>query len=91
MAAPNGATDATGGNFFKSNISMAKKNEQKWEMKYEQLKNYIQEHHHLPDKKKVDNRGLLNWWKYNKKMIKLGQLDAERVARLQELSDMRSL
>lgn len=70
---------------------MAEKNEQKWEMKYEQLKNYIQEHHHLPDKKKVDNRGLLNWWKYNKKMIKLGQLDAERVARLQELSDMRSL
>lgn len=70
---------------------MAEKNEQKWEMKYEQLKNYIQEHHHLPDKKKVDNRGLLNWWKYNKKMSKLGQLDAERVARLQELSDMRSL
>lgn len=70
---------------------MAKKNEQKWEMKYEQLKNYIQEHHHLPDKKKMDNRGLLNWWKYNKKMSKLGQLDAERVARLQELSDMRSL
>lgn len=70
---------------------MAEKNEQKWEMKYEQLKNYIQEHHHLPDKKKVDNRGLLNWWKYNKKMNKLGQLDAERIARLQELSDMRSL
>ena len=70
---------------------MAEKNEQKWEMKYEQLKNYIQEHHHLPDKKKMDNRGLLNWWKYNKKMSKLGQLDAERVARLQELSDMRSL
>lgn len=70
---------------------MAEKNEQKWEMKYEQLKNYIQEHHHLPDKKKVDNRGLLNWWKYNKKMSKLGQLDAERIARLQELSDMRSL
>ena len=70
---------------------MAEKNEQKWEMKYEQLKNYIQEHHHLPDKKKVDNRGLLNWWKYNKKMSKLGQLDAERVARIQELSDMRSL
>lgn len=30
------------------------------------LKKYVSEHGHLPDKKKVENRGLLNWWKYNK-------------------------
>lgn len=44
---------------------------------------------HLPDKKKVENRGLLNWWKYNKKCGKLGKLSEERADMLQILSDMR--
>ena len=68
---------------------MATKNELKWQENYEQLRAYILEHHQLPDKKKVENRGLLNWWKYNKKLIKLGKLDAERVALLEALSEMR--
>lgn len=42
------------------------KREQVWLDKYSQLKAYIQEHHHLPDKRKVEKRALLNWWKYNR-------------------------
>lgn len=70
---------------------MATKNEQKWQENYVQLKRYIEEHRHLPDKKKVEFRGLLNWWKYNKKLIKQGKLDKDRMMLLQELSDMRDL
>lgn len=70
---------------------MATKNEQKWQENYAQLKRYIEEHRHLPDKKKVEFRGLLNWWKYNKKLIKQGKLDKDRMMLLQELSDMRAL
>ena len=40
---------------------MATKNEQKWQVNYVQLKDYILEHHQLPDKKKIENRGSLNW------------------------------
>ena len=68
---------------------MATKNEQKWQVNYVQLKEYILEHHQLPDKKKIENRGVLNWWKYNKKLIKSGKLDAERIALLEALSNMR--
>lgn len=68
---------------------MKTKLELKWQRNYEQLKQYITLHHHLPDKKKVENRRLLNWWKYNKKLVKQGKLDAERTALLQELSTMR--
>lgn len=68
---------------------MATKNEQKWQENYAQLKRYIEEHRHLPDKKKVEFRGLLNWWKYNKKLVKQGKLDKDRMMLLQELSDMR--
>ena len=70
---------------------MATNNEQKWQENYAQLKRYIEEHRHLPDKKKVEFRGLLNWWKYNKKLIKQGKLDKDRMMLLQELSDMRDL
>lgn len=70
---------------------MTTRNEQKWQENYAQLKRYIEEHRHLPDKKKVEYRGLLNWWKYNKKLIKQGKLDMERMVLLQELSNMRDL
>ena len=70
---------------------MATRNEQKWHENYERLKAYIVEHHHLPDKKKVENRGLLNWWKYNRKLVKLGIMDSERMAMLEHLSNMRDL
>lgn len=65
--------------------------EQRWRENYNALKDYISVHRHLPDKKKVENRGLLNWWKYNKKCIKKGTLTPEKVTLLQILSDMRDL
>ena len=65
------------------------KNALRWQQNYDLLKAYIAEHHQLPDKKKVENRGLLNWWKYNKKCGKLGKLSEERADMLQILSDMR--
>ena len=66
------------------------KNETRWLENYEQLKLFIQEYGHLPNKKKVENRGLLNWWKYNQKLIRRGALDEERCQMLQRLSDMRT-
>lgn len=68
---------------------MRTKSDLKWQENYEQLKDYIVKHHHLPNKKKVENRGLLNWWKYNKKMVRLGKMDAERVVLLKELNQLR--
>ena len=65
------------------------KREQNWQEHYAQLLVYVQEHRHLPDKRKVENRGLLNWWKYNKKRVKAGKQTAERVALLRKLNDMR--
>lgn len=65
------------------------KSEQNWLNNYELMKAYIAKHHHLPNKRKVENRGLLNWWKYNQKLIRQGKLDDKRISMLQTLSDMR--
>ena len=67
------------------------KNEERWLLNYNLLREYILEHHFLPGKKKVENRGLLNWWKYNKKLIKSGKLDAERTKMLEKLSQLRDI
>ena len=66
------------------------KRDEHWYENYALLKAFIEETGHLPNKKKVENRGLLNWWKYNKKLIKAGKLDGERVRMLEDLSNMRT-
>ena len=63
--------------------------EGQWQINYEKLKEYILEHHLLPDKKKVEHRGLLNWWKYNMKLIKQGKMSAEKESMSRELGNMR--
>ena len=65
------------------------KNESKWLAHYNALLSYVEEHHQLPDKKKPDNRNLLNWWKYNRKCIKAGKLNADRLEKLRKINEMR--
>lgn len=55
-------------------------NEERWMEHYCLLKKYVSEHGHLPDKKKVENRGLLNWWKYNKKTCEARPLAARSLS-----------
>ena len=67
------------------------KNEEKWLANYDGLKTYIEEHHHLPDKHKVENRGLLNFSKYTRKKIKEETLDEEKARELESVLNMRDL
>lgn len=69
----------------------AMKREEQWLVNYERLKAYIALHHQLPAKTRVENRGLLNWWKYNKRLEKVGKLSAEKAALLRELGDSRDV
>jgi hypothetical protein len=68
---------------------MRTKNEEKWLSHYKALRCYLEANHQLPDKKKVENRGLLNWWKYNKRLLKTGRLTEERLELLRLLNALR--
>lgn len=63
--------------------------EENWYENYTKLKDYVEQHGQLPDKKKVENRALLNWWKYNRKKVTQGDMDAEKAQLLEELSNRR--
>lgn len=65
-------------------------NEERWIIFIRDLREYILEHHHLPDKHKVENRGLLNQTKYFRKKMKDGILGAERVQELEAVLSLRS-
>ena len=67
------------------------KNDENCLANYEALKTYIEEHHHLPDKHKVENRGLLNFSKYTRKKIKEETLDEEKARELESVLNMRDL
>lgn len=66
------------------------KNEERWDAFINELRVYIEEHHHLPDKHKVEHRGLLNQVKYVRKKIKEGKLDEERREQFEALLSLRS-
>ena len=63
--------------------------ERNWKSKYEELKAYILEHKHLPSKKKQENRNLVNWWKYNRKLVNRGTISQEHLELHRDLAAMR--
>ena len=61
-----------------------------WRANYEALKRYVLERGYLPDKHVVENRALLNWAKYNRKKIKAGTLEADKVQLFEALLALRT-
>lgn len=74
---------------YKPGLAM-NKNDMNWLQNYEALKAYILERGHLPDKHVVTNRSLLSWAKYQRKKIKEGTLEQEKVQLFEMLMSMRS-
>ncbi|MBQ0164179.1 MAG: helicase associated domain-containing protein [Bacteroidales bacterium] len=68
---------------------MGSKRDERW-TNYEALKAYILLRGHLPDKHVVENRALLSWAKYQRKKIKEGTLDAEKLELFESLLATRS-
>lgn len=64
--------------------------EENWNQNLVLFNAYIDEHQHFPDKKKVENRGILSWVKYHRKHIKAGALDKENTRLFLEVMDSRS-
>lgn len=65
-------------------------NESRWLANYDALRAQVLETGHFPNRAKIESRGLLNWYKYNTKLIKQGKLSPEREEMIHELEKMRS-
>ena len=61
-------------------------NDEKWVENYLILQEYVKQHGHFPDK----HNKLLNWVKYQRKRLKMGQMSEEQEKLFLELSELRS-
>lgn len=66
------------------------KNNTNWNLFFDSLQFYVVTHGHLPDKHKVENRGLLSKAKYLKKKIKAGTAENWMVERFEVILSFRA-
>lgn len=54
--------------------------DEKWQAKYKEVKDFIEKNHRNPSKHYPEERGLYgNWLKHNKKLYDAGRMKPERV------------
>lgn len=62
--------------------------DEQWDLNYEQMMTFMETYHKRPSKHKVEEHGMLNWFKYSKKMIAKGKFSPQRVERFAKLLEV---
>lgn len=65
------------------------KQEEKWMLKYNEVKSFIETNHRNPSKYVAEERGMYcNWLRHNKKLYNSGELKEGRMEKFKELLEM---
>lgn len=59
--------------------------DEKWNMKYQEVKDFIESNHKNPSKHRIEEHCLLSWLKQQRKLLNAGMLKPERIERFKEL------
>ena len=59
--------------------------EERWNIRYQEVRNFIEDNHRNPSKHRIEEHDMLNWVKQQRKLLNAGRLKAERMERLKEL------
>lgn len=59
--------------------------EKRWELNYVATKQFIEKHKSLPSKHRIEEHRLLNWIKYNRKLMTQGKLSAKRQEKFEQM------
>ena len=60
--------------------------EERWQMRYDEVKSFIETNKRNPSKHSDEERGrYLNWLKHNRKLMKAGEMKTERVEMFREM------
>ena len=57
------------------------KQEESWQNHYNMVMQYMEQYHRCPSKHRIEDHRMLNWIKYNKKLIAKGEFPADRLER----------
>ena len=59
--------------------------EERWEEKYYDVKDFIVRNHRNPSRHNIEDHLALNWIKHNRKLMNAGEMKLERVEKFREL------
>ena len=61
---------------------------EKWQNRYNEVRDYIEGNHRNPSRHFVENRNLLSWIKQQRKLMNAGALKPERVEAFNKLMEL---
>jgi len=59
--------------------------DERWNVRYQEVRNFIEDNHRNPSKHRIEEHDMLNWVKQQRKLLNAGRLKAERIERFREL------
>lgn len=62
--------------------------DERWNIRYEEVKSFIEENKRNPSKHRIEEHDMLNWVKANKKVMNAGKMKQERVEKFKKLLEM---
>ena len=62
--------------------------DERWHIRYEEVKVFIEENHRNPSKHRIEEHDMLNWLKATRKRMNAGTLKPERVEMFRKLLAM---
>ena len=62
--------------------------DEKWKVKYDEVVSFIETNHRNPSKHRIEEHGMLNWVKQQRKLSNAGKLKPERVEAFKKLLEL---
>ena len=62
--------------------------DERWNIRYNEVKSFIETNHRNPSKHRIEEHDMLNWLKANRKVMNAGRMKPERVEKFERLMEM---
>ena len=62
--------------------------EERWQIRYDEVVEFIETNHRNPSKHRIEEHDMLNWVKANRKVMNKGKMKAERVEPFMKLLEL---
>ena len=62
--------------------------EERWNVRYQEVKGFVEREHRNPSKHRIEEHDMLNWLKANRKALNAGKMKPERVEKFRKLLEM---
>ena len=59
--------------------------DERWNIRYNEVKSFIETNHRNPSKHRIEEHDMLNWVKANRKAMNAGKMKAERIEAFEKL------